>query len=80
MAMDHSVTSRALALLAAAGLLAAGEARAADPIRIGVIAEAQSVVGAPIPQAVQLAADEINAKGGIDGRQIQVVSYDDKSS
>ncbi|SFJ47309.1 ABC transporter substrate-binding protein [Methylobacterium brachiatum] len=80
MAMDRSVTSRALALLAAAGLLAAGEARAADPIRIGVIAEAQSVVGASIPQAVQLAADEINAKGGIDGRQIQVVSYDDKSS
>ena len=55
-------------------------AQAADPIRIGVIAEASSVAGASIPQAVQLAADEINAKGGVDGRMIQVVTYDDKSS
>ena len=55
-------------------------AHAADPIRIGVIAEAQSVAGAAIPQAVQLAADEINAKGGVDGRKIEIVSYDNKSS
>jgi branched-chain amino acid transport system substrate-binding protein len=80
MAIDRSVSRRALALLAVAGLVTTEPARAADPIRIGVIAEAQSVVGASIPQAVQLAADEINAKGGVDGRQIQVVTYDDKSS
>lgn len=80
MPMERSVSSRVLALLAVAGVLGSTQARAADPIRIGVIAEAQSVVGASIPQAVQLAADEINAKGGIDGRQIQIVSYDDKSS
>lgn len=71
---------RMLPALLAAGSILAGPARAADPIKIGVIAEAQSVAGASIPQAVQLAADEINAKGGIDGRQIQVVAYDDKSS
>ncbi|WP_409564763.1 ABC transporter substrate-binding protein, partial [Methylobacterium sp. J-026] len=71
---------RMLPALLAAGSMLAGPARAADPIRIGVIAEAQSVAGASIPQAVQLAADEINAKGGVDGRQIQVVTYDDKSS
>src|SRR4051812_32717553 len=71
---------RLLPAVLAAGSMLAGPARAADPIRIGVIAEAQSVVGASIPQAVQLAADEINAKGGVDGRQIQVVTYDDKSS
>jgi branched-chain amino acid transport system substrate-binding protein len=80
MPMERSVSNRALALLAVAGLVGAGPAWAADPIRIGVIAEAQSVVGASIPQAVQLAADEINGQGGIDGRQIQVVTYDDKSS
>src|SRR4051794_28333943 len=80
MTIDRSVPRRALALLAVAGLVTTEPARAADPIRIGVIAEAQSVVGASIPQAVQLAADEINAKGGVDGRQIQVVTYDDKSS
>ncbi len=71
---------RMLPALLAAGSMLTGPARAADPIKIGVIAEAQSVAGASIPQAVQLAADEINAKGGIDGRQIQVVTYDDKSS
>jgi branched-chain amino acid transport system substrate-binding protein len=50
------------------------------PIKIGVIAEAQAVAGSSIPQAAQLAADEINAKGGIDGRKIEVVSYDNHSS
>ena len=50
----------ALGLLAAAS----GQALAADPIKIGVIAEAQAIAGASIPQAAQMAADEINAKGG----------------
>jgi branched-chain amino acid transport system substrate-binding protein len=66
----------------AVGLLAAasGQALAADPIRIGVIAEAQAIAGASIPQAAQMAADEINAKGGVDGRQIEIVTYDNHSS
>ncbi|MGF6309496.1 branched-chain amino acid transport system substrate-binding protein [Bradyrhizobium sp. i1.8.4] len=64
------------------GLLAAAPsgALAADTLKIGVIAEAQAIAGASIPQAAQLAADEINAKGGIDGRKIEVVSYDNHSS
>ena len=49
------------------------------PIKIGVIAEAQAVAGSSIPQAAQLAADEINAKGGVDGRKIEIVSYDCES-
>ena len=60
--------------------LLAGTALAADPIRIGVIAEAQAIAGASIPQAAQLAADEINAKGGMDGRKVEIVTYDNKSS
>jgi branched-chain amino acid transport system substrate-binding protein len=50
------------------------------PIKIGVIAEAQAVAGSSIPSAAQLAADEINAKGGVDGRKIEIVSYDNHSS
>jgi len=50
------------------------------PIKIGVIAEAQSVAGSSIPQAAQLAADEINAAGGVNGRKIQIISYDNHSS
>jgi branched-chain amino acid transport system substrate-binding protein len=55
-------------------------ARAADPIRIAVIAEAQAVAGSSLPPAAQLAAEEINAKGGVDGRMIEIVTYDDHSS
>jgi branched-chain amino acid transport system substrate-binding protein len=64
------------------GLMAtvSGQALAADPIKIGVIAEAQAIAGASIPQAAQMAADEINAKGGVDGRQIEVITYDNHSS
>src|SRR6202046_5035808 len=61
-------------------LPACGPALAADPIKIGVIAEAQAIAGASIPQAAQLAADEINAKGGVDGRKIELVTYDNHSS
>jgi branched-chain amino acid transport system substrate-binding protein len=60
--------------------LSATAAFAADPIKIGVIAEAQAIAGASIPQAAQLAADEINAAGGVDGRKIEIVTYDNHSS
>src|ERR1700730_7822078 len=66
----------ALGLLA----VASGQALAADPIKIGVIAEAQAIAGASIPPAAQIAADEINAKGGVDGRKIEIVTYDNHSS
>jgi branched-chain amino acid transport system substrate-binding protein len=64
---------------AAFGLIAA-PAFAADPIKIGVIAEAQAIAGASIPQAAQLAADEINAAGGVNGSMIEIVTYDNHSS
>ncbi len=75
-------TAMSLILLGATaiGLSLSSAAQAADPIKIGVIAEAQAIAGASIPQAAQMAADEINAKGGVDGRQIQIVPYDNHSS
>jgi branched-chain amino acid transport system substrate-binding protein len=66
--------------LVALTLATPGYAQSSDPIKIGVIAEAQAVAGSSIPQAAQLAADEINAKGGVNGRKIEIVSYDDHSS
>ena len=73
---------RALAAVAlAVGAACAAPALADDgPIRIGVIAEAQAVAGSSIPSAAQLAADEINAAGGVDGRKIEIVSYDNHSN
>jgi branched-chain amino acid transport system substrate-binding protein len=72
-------------ILAGAAILAlslsiAGAAPAAEPIKIGVIGEESSVAGASITKAAQMAADDINAHGGVLGRQIQVVIYDDHSS
>ena len=82
---SRSPVSRSLSRLLGAtalGLLAtaSGQALAADPIKIGVIAEAQAIAGASIPQAAQMAADEINAKGGVDGRKIEIITYDNHSS
>ena len=72
-----------VALAAAAiglALVLATPGYAADTIKIGVIAEAQAVAGSSIPQAAQLAADEINASGGVNGKKIEIVSYDNHSS
>ena len=70
----------AVALALPLAILAALPALAADPIRIGVIAEAATIPGAAIPNGAKLAAAEINAAGGIDGRMIEIVDYDNKSS
>ena len=64
----------------ALALAAPVAARAADPIRIAVIAEASSISGVAIPNAAKLAADEINAAGGVGGRKIEIVEYDDHNS
>ncbi len=60
--------------------VAAPAARAADPIKIGVIAETSAISGVGIPNAAQMAADEINKAGGVNGRMIQIVAYDDHNS
>src|SRR5260370_28015108 len=70
---------RAGALLAALGFAVSGRA-AGEPIKIGVIGEESAVAGASITKAAKLAADEINAHGGVDGRMIEIIAYDDHSS
>ncbi len=72
----NTVAGISMTVLAAA---IATPAMAEDPIRIGVISEAQSIAGAPIGQAAQMAADEINAAGGVNGRKVEIFQYDDKS-
>ena len=54
-------------------------AQTQESIRIGVIAEEQAIAGASITQAARMAADEINAAGGVNGRKIELFTYDDKS-
>lgn len=69
-----------LPVTAAIAAFAFSPAQAAPPIKIGVIGEASSVAGASIPKGAEIAADEINAKGGVLGRKIELVTYDDHNS
>jgi len=65
-----------------AALMIGGSAFAADPIKIGIpvgLSGANSVVAPSVVQSAQLAADEINAKGGILGRQVELEVADDGS-
>jgi hypothetical protein len=79
---DISSPSRLVPLASALALCLATSvhAQSGNPIKIGVIAEVQSIAGAATPGGAQIAADEINAKGGVLGRKIEIVSYDNKSS
>ena len=66
----------------AAACLVAIQTHAAEPIRIGVpvgLSGANSVVAPSVVQAAELAVEEINAKGGILGRQVVLEIADDAS-
>jgi urea transport system substrate-binding protein len=69
-------------LALASALVFSGSAIAADPIKIGVpvgLSGANSVVAPSVVQSAELAVEEINAKGGILGRQVQLEVADDGS-
>ncbi|MGJ4929661.1 substrate-binding protein [Bradyrhizobium sp. HKCCYLS2038] len=72
-------TSLALALLAGTAL---SPALAADSIKIGVpvgLSGANSVVAPSVVQSAELAVEEINAKGGVLGRKLELEVADDAS-
>src|SRR6185295_19823159 len=74
-----------LVTLAAAALMTCGLAPAQDktPIRIGLsIAQTGPLSGAGKSGllALQLWRDDVNARGGLLGRQVELVVYDDQSS
>ncbi|HEY8496284.1 MAG TPA: ABC transporter substrate-binding protein [Limnochordales bacterium] len=59
----------------------AGAALAQEPIKIGFFAPLTGPAaadGKSVMQSAQLAVDEINARGGINGRPVQLVAYDDR--
>lgn len=72
--------SATLALVAATAL--AGGAAAQETIKIGIpvgLSGANSVVAPSVVQSAELAAEEINAAGGILGRKVELVVADDGS-
>src|SRR3712207_4577826 len=70
------------ALLGLAALLATAPARAQDVVKIGIpigLSGANSVVAPSVVQAAQLAVAEINGKGGILGKKVELAVADDGS-
>src|ERR1700693_2487578 len=81
-----AITRRQALVSAGAAGLAGGLAKPAiaarDPILIGylpALTGPSSSTGIGINRGVQLAVQEINAAGGIDGRQIELISRDTQS-
>jgi branched-chain amino acid transport system substrate-binding protein len=70
---------RLLALLIAAVLCAACPRVGDDVVRIGVAGPFTDPIGLPMKQAAELAAEEINANGGVAGRRLELVIRDDYS-
>lgn len=76
--MKRLITILAVVLMSLAALTGCGP-QEAETIKIGVNLELTgevSVYGTPEKLAFQLAVKEINAKGGIDGKQVELVMYD----
>ena len=74
--------------LAAAVLLAAAApltvlAQAKDPVRVGLVSSKSGVFaqqGEEVIRAIKFAIDEANAKGGVDGRKVEVAEADDEGT
>jgi branched-chain amino acid transport system substrate-binding protein len=77
--------SRALALLAVLSLVAMviGDARAAEPIKIGFsmpLSGALASSGKAILTAYEMWEEDVNQKGGLLGRPVKLIYYDDQSN
>ena len=71
------------ALFLGVSTVAVPAARAADPIKIGfgmALTGGLAVNGKPALLATQIWAEDVNAKGGLLGRKVELVFYDDQSN
>jgi branched-chain amino acid transport system substrate-binding protein len=76
---------RALAALgiAVAAAIAGSDARAAEPIKIGLsmsLTGGLAAGGKSALLAMEIWAEDVNARGGLLGRPVQIIDYDDQSS
>jgi branched-chain amino acid transport system substrate-binding protein len=70
-------------LLIACAVASPYPARAADPIRVGMsmaLTGSVAPIGKQVLTALQIWRDDVNAKGGLLGRPIELVFYDDQSN
>jgi branched-chain amino acid transport system substrate-binding protein len=81
--MRQIFAKSSLALLAILLSLGAWSAQAADPIKLGFSAELTGGLAGYFKQALltlEIWRDEVNAKGGLLGRPVELVYYDDQSN
>jgi len=77
------IPRRALVALTFALFVHAAPAQAADPMKVGLSLSLTGAVasnGKQILMALELWRDDVNAKGGLLGRPVELVYYDDQSS
>jgi branched-chain amino acid transport system substrate-binding protein len=70
-------------LLAIGALILPGAANAADPIKVGMtmaLTGGVAPIGKQVLAGLQIWRDDVNAKGGLLGRPVQFVFYDDQSN
>src|ERR1700734_3033093 len=75
--------ARAMAWIAVCTLITLNIANAADPIRIGMsmaLTGGVAPIGKQVLTALQIWRDDVNANGGLLGRQVELVFYDDQSN
>jgi len=75
-AMGLRVWALAILVVVGAGFLVAAEE---GPIKLGAVLPLADITGAQGSKAMQLAVDEINAAGGVLGRQLELIIVDDES-
>jgi branched-chain amino acid transport system substrate-binding protein len=71
------------ALAIACALIVPTMAKAADPIRVGMsmaLTGGVAPIGKQVLAALQIWRDDVNAKGGLLGRPVELVFYDDQSN
>src|ERR1700734_992020 len=82
--LSRRTASRAALILVAAAALyplsSGAQPQTSEPIRIGIIAEQSAIGGIGIVRGAQLAADVLNSAGGVDGRKLEIITYDNHSS
>ncbi len=73
---------KVMGIAALALCLMVGSALAADTVRIGLLAPLTGFAaadGLSVKNSVELAVEKINAEGGLMGRQIELIAYDDRA-
>jgi branched-chain amino acid transport system substrate-binding protein len=83
MEISQAARRAAVCLVALCVLVAAAPAQAADPIKVGMtlaLTGGSASAGKMVQAAVDLWRDDVNVRGGLLGRPVEIVVYDDQSN